>query len=662
MGKVVKSTNFAHSTKSTAHSAKSDSLDIESDHPGMPFASNPDLLGTDPPVNSKKRTVERLLFVLVILSSAWYMGKNLKRGWVPHDEGTLAQSAERILQGELPHRDFDEIYTGGLSFLNAAAFRVFGRDFASMRYVLFAFAVGWAICIYFVASRLMPFPIAAAITLLAVTWSIPNYSAALPSWYNLFFATFGLAALLRFIDLGNRRYLFMSGLCGGISFLFKLSGLYFIAGVLLFLLFREQVMNRGVAQSTPRRNPYRVFLILVLSGYLLVLLSVIAKDFRIASLAYFFVPALAIAAAILHRELTTGGQPDCSRRFVFLFRDVAVFVAGAFLPVFVFLLPYAAQGGLNQFLYGVFVLPGKRFENASLPPGLVGLAVGVFIDIVLIALLYSIPPSFKKFFWLAFLATPVAIVWGRLSADVYKVEWSTIWASLPVCVISGSFLLSRMEANLAPLQQQKVFLTISVAAACGLIQLPYASAIYFVYVAPLVFLAVAAVLSLKAAPSPVLIAAGYIFCFGFVVFNLTPGFLYEMGRRYSRNKQTAVLTVPRGGKLSILPASADQYSNLMRIIAKHASGEYIYATPDCPEMYFLSAHRNPTRTLFEFLDDSRGRTERILNSIRDHNVNLVVLNENPSFSGPVPEDLKAALDQEFPNIQRTVSFEIRWRP
>ena len=65
----------------------------------------------------------RLLLAALVVLSALYLAWQLDRGWVAHDEGTLAQSAERLLQGELPHRDFDELYTGGLTWLNAAAFR-----------------------------------------------------------------------------------------------------------------------------------------------------------------------------------------------------------------------------------------------------------------------------------------------------------------------------------------------------------------------------------------------------------------------------------------------------------------------------------------------------------------------------------------------------------
>src|SRR6266700_414337 len=184
-----------------------------------------------------------LWLALVLLLSGLYMAWELKRGWVPADEGTLAESADRVLHGELPHRDYHEGYTGGSSYLNAAAFWLFGTNLASMRYMLFLFFLAWVPAVYYVASRFVSPLVAGAVTLLAVAWGPPNYAAAMPSWYNLFFATFGLAALLRYIEVQTGRWLLLAGCCGGISFLFKLPGLFFVNGVLLFLVFREQIAS-----------------------------------------------------------------------------------------------------------------------------------------------------------------------------------------------------------------------------------------------------------------------------------------------------------------------------------------------------------------------------------------------------------------------------------
>ena len=94
-----------------------------------------------------------LFLIVTWIACLIYMYSNLMRGWVPHDEGALAQAAERVLQGELSHRDFDDIYTGGLALLNAAGFRALGTNLASMRWVMFLFFVAWVPAIYYVASR-----------------------------------------------------------------------------------------------------------------------------------------------------------------------------------------------------------------------------------------------------------------------------------------------------------------------------------------------------------------------------------------------------------------------------------------------------------------------------------------------------------------------------
>ena len=83
-------------------------------------------------------------------------------------------------------------------------------------------------------------------TLLAVAWSVPNYSAAVPSWYNLFLATFGAGALLAWLDSGRLRWIFVSGICCGLSIVVKIAGLYFMAAALLFFS----------SMSRKRQNPH----------------------------------------------------------------------------------------------------------------------------------------------------------------------------------------------------------------------------------------------------------------------------------------------------------------------------------------------------------------------------------------------------------------------
>ena len=177
----------------------------------------------------------RLVLLGVLIVSGAYLWWHLAQGWIPFDDGTVGQSAERILLGQLPHRDFDELYTGGLAWVNAAAFRLLGTSLWTTRLVLFVVFIAWVPAVYYSASRLARPLAAGGITLLAVAWSLPNYIAAMASWYCLFLATFGLAALFRYLEDDRDRWLVLAGLAGGLSFLVKIVGLYYVAGVLLFL-------------------------------------------------------------------------------------------------------------------------------------------------------------------------------------------------------------------------------------------------------------------------------------------------------------------------------------------------------------------------------------------------------------------------------------------
>src|SRR4029077_13506651 len=90
-------------------------------------------------------------------------------------------------------------------------------------------------------------------------------------------------------------------------------------------------------------------------------------------------------------------------------------------------------------------------------------------------------------------------------------------------------------------------------------------------------------------------------------------------------------------------------------------GSYIYAAPDCPQIYFLTGMRNPTRTLYDFLDPETDRPATIPELLRRRGVKVVVLNSAPEFSPYVGEDLLLELDQMFPYSASVAWFRLFWR-
>ena len=96
--------------------------------------------------------------------------------------------------------------------------------------------------------------------------------------------------------------------------------------------------------------------------------------------------------------------------------------------------------------------------------------------------------------------------------------------------------------------------------------------------------------------------------------------------------------------------------------SSHASGEFAFAGPDAPELYFLAQRKNPTRSLFDFLDTSNSaRGEKLLRELRERNVTAVAINREPDFSQPLGPAIIQRLSVLYPQHSRVGKFDIRWR-
>jgi hypothetical protein len=341
-----------------------------------------------------------LVFAAVWLAAAAYLWFNLRYGWIPYDAGQLAQMADRVLRGQVPHRDFNEVYTGGLTYLNALAFRLFGVNFFSLRIPVFLFFLGWIPAVYFLARRFAGPVASAALTLLAVAWSVPTYPEAMTSWYNLYFATWGALALFRFTEDRRRRWrwLFLAGLCGGFSFLAKISGLYFIAAVLLFLVYREQLLAREPAAATaPEANAaataksallFRLFVSACLLAFLAALARLVSQQPTFAEFVHFVFPGACLVALLLWSEWRRipAASAGNAARFRRLLAMGAPFLAGVLAPIALFLLWYAHEGAVVAWFHGAFGLAMRHtLWAAMLAPsplialGLIPLALVLYL-------------------------------------------------------------------------------------------------------------------------------------------------------------------------------------------------------------------------------------------------------------------------------------------
>ena len=568
----------------------------------------------------------------------------LLRQWVPHDEGAFSDVAGRILRGEVPHRDFLDLYTGGLGYLNAFAWKLFGHNLAAFRYMLYLFVLGWLPALYYIATRFVPPLIAATLVVIGTAWSLPNYPAAVPSWYNLFFATWGTAALLRYTERPSRWWVFLAGVCGGLSVLIKVSGLFFVFAAALFLVYRNQQENGGGGDRMARLLRCSVAV-----AVLVVCVRILAGWLTPRTVVFFVAPVTIVVATLLGRELhalrsRSGGMADSFTS------DMFVLAAGVAVSVASFLTIYL-HGGLGAWVRGVFVLPALRLQFAQAdPPPLWGIAVSAGV-LLLCGMVATSRKLGVRAIGAAALFTALLVAYRQEAA--FQSIWLSLSAAIPIATLVGAFIVLRGN--------ERLFLLTAVTALCSLVQFPFSAPVYFCYIVPFVVLLVAATIATR----PQVSSAGAIVVLAFFAFAglalIDPGDIYTLGDHFEKPVLSGHLQATGAENLRILPQQAALYNAMIPVVVDHARGDFVFASPSAPEVYFLSGKRNPAHWTFDFFDEHATDPAFVHSMLEAHRINLVVINTTPDFDPAPTDEMMALYTRLYPHSQKFGRFEVRWR-
>ena len=572
----------------------------------------------------------------------------LRIGWVPSDEGTLAQSALRVYQGQLPHRDFAEIYTGGLAMWHALAFRMLGVNLFSLRLATWFLFVLWVPVIYWIARRWLSPTGAFLATLTATAWSYPNYVAAMPSWYNLFFATFGVAALLRYVEKRTLRWLVLAGVFAGLSVLVKITGLYFIAAALIWFAWMEQ----GTAmQSEGRKSSsgwaYRLVCGLGLVGYVVALTKLLAAQLHSGEVYSLLLPSLLCVGLWFWRERDVSASGDLAR-FAAMLKMVLPFLAGALAVVACFAAPYVRSGSLRLLLHGIFQSVGERAVGLAGRTTMPGVEYALYsvllLGIIVFALRWpSVAARRSVIVVIALVLLGMVVVSSVLPG--LQDTWMMAGMATPLVIALGVWRIRK--GQLRGLASDRALLLIVCAAVCSLVQFPVSYVTYFCYIAPLVLLAAVAVLGDERRPL-FNIVMGFLLLFG--CFALVPKHVYNPQLQVAR---TQPMLWPRGGLR--VDDSTNHFAEIIPLLQQHSPNGLLYAGNDCPELYFLSGLKNPTR------DDTGASSEVVLEALRSGTLHVVALNDASFFAaGDVSPELRAAIAQRLPHSQKVGAFSIYW--
>ena len=421
------------------------------------------------------------------------------RFWIPHDEGIIAHPAERVLNGEIPHIDFVSGYSGGLDYLHAGAMRLFGVDLLAPRIGLFIFFAVWLVVVLQIA-RTFAAPVSASVlTALAGLASLPQYPAAMPSWYNLFFATFTVLGLLRYRGSGRAPWLLAAGAAAGFSIWIKVIGLYAVAGALLSFGFWATEAPPDLEKGAHARGGGWVAAAL-LAPFVGTVAWLVRERLASVDAVYLLLPSVLLAGAIVARARASGWSG--AEIFTRWASPALPFVAGTAAVLLLGALPYLMSSSAGALAYGMFGrarLYLETWEGSSFPGGAATLA-GIAAAGSLVAVAHSSRPL--RWWWGAAVVLGLLVlvaVGGRRAVADFMLTTTRPW--VPLLAAWAGFRLTRPGTPRGDAEVEgAVAVLVCMTALVSLVQFPLPVDGYVFFFAPLAVLSAGALFHVHTIP------------------------------------------------------------------------------------------------------------------------------------------------------------------
>lgn len=182
--------------------------------------------------NNPFETFSFTVSMSLVTGILWYFHD---RFWWPMDEGVYAYVAQRILAGDVIHRDLVDLHAGLGNFINAAAFALFGEDLLSLRYPLAVLSIIQSGLAFWIMKE-RGWLIAGLSGLLVASTGFIQFPIGGAQWYALFlvFLTVFLATQLN--PTTSRNLLIFGALIGACFLIRQLSGAILAMGLITWLL------------------------------------------------------------------------------------------------------------------------------------------------------------------------------------------------------------------------------------------------------------------------------------------------------------------------------------------------------------------------------------------------------------------------------------------
>ncbi|MHB1310886.1 MAG: hypothetical protein ACYC3L_02625 [Gemmatimonadaceae bacterium] len=634
------------------------------DERGAPPPASRTTAATTPPPWTRADVVVLAAVLGIAAVLTW---PELFHGWYSWDDGAMAQVAERVMRGELPHRDFDEPWTGGWSFVQAGLFHLFGTSLRMLRVPIFIAWLASLACGFRLARRFVSPAVGGVVTLAWGAWSLYAWHYPLLNWYYAPLALCSAWGVTRFVESRRRWYVVFAGAMAGIAFAQKITGLFLLAALLLWCAAHVAFAAPPVRREASRARGFAL-LVTAAGGVFVALVARLVwglpAEFHGSAAFVFIVPIVVTVLWMGWSAWESGVAVAAGLRA--LLSLLLPLLAGVAVPLVPMLLVYAAHGAVHDLVFGVFVRPAARLALLWFaPPGRLAMGGMMLAPLVLaLGVRYAAPPRARPAIAAALVLGAVAGAlshYDQFTASSTALMMRGIPVLLPFVALWGAW---RREDEPGP-YRSVAFLLVACAATSQLLQVPYAFLPYALYATPIALVALVAVVAQRTAtPAPALLLAGAFFLVAGVGHPATSEAKPEPER-------WAKLTMPRGG-LWVSPQDSAQFAGVAQLLAARPAGP-VLVVGDAPEYAFLLERPSASRVIYDVLADSASKdAQLVLPRLARAGVQTVILLNQFGMNDSLTTRQERALRQEFPHSRgfgrvvldgRTFRrfVEVRWR-
>ena len=185
------------------------------------------------PVSRRDSGIALALFIVALS----YFALTATRTLDPRDAGYLLARSAQVVAGAVPHRDFPDVYGPGVFALTAAAMHLGGGEILAIRILLMLVKAAAVVFGFAIARQLVPAGAAGFSSLIAIAyWGrlSTNLNTPYASLFAIPLCLLALWLLLRALERGSPRGVWVAGAIAGVAILFKQSlGLMAVYGMAL---------------------------------------------------------------------------------------------------------------------------------------------------------------------------------------------------------------------------------------------------------------------------------------------------------------------------------------------------------------------------------------------------------------------------------------------